>query len=285
MSKILLLNGPRNCGKSEATRLLKQSFTLSERPCKAKLYTLTMELFNLAPDVFWDIYNTRSLKEVPLPEFTVSAAAYASLSKVIPLPSAHGDPMQLSCRQAMIFVSEVVCKPTFGQDYFGVARANAMVDGELAIDDSCGFDEEIPAVIERLGEDNVLLVRIHGRGEFSGDSRAYIHDGTVPNTLDVYNTGSEREYLDQMYDIARLFYGAENLNVNRKVSPVDNFKAQQLQDELDGWLLNKGDRDFDPETMVRVRRVNGTYDQGEAAKFNWLSFGEAESIYKYLVVG
>lgn len=285
MSKILLLNGPRECGKSEAVRELKQHFPLIERRCKDKLFTLVMDLFCIKHDAFWDIYNTRSLKESPLPEFTVSRAAYDSLRSVLPnLPPSHNEVMELTCRQAMIFVSEVVCKPTFGKEYFGIARAQSMGADELAIDDSCGFDDEVGAVIERLGPDNVLLVRIHGRGQFENDSRTYISDGLVPNTLDVYNTGSEREYLQQMMDIATMFYGEESLGAYRKVSPEELYRATQIQDELDGWVTNKGDRDFDPDTQVEVRFVSGRHDLGEAAKFDWLSFGTIDSIYKYRVV-
>lgn len=217
MSKIILLNGPRECGKNAAVDHLKLYYPLKDRRCKDHLYKLTQLFFRISEVAFFKIYNDRLLKEVPLPEFRVSSEAYTQLRKKIRIefPIVPGDTYDLSIRQAMIYVSECVCKPTFGNDYFGVARADDISEDELAIDDSCGFPEELTPVIERLGGANVLLIRIHGRGDFDGDSRDFIPDGVVDNTLDVHNTGAEKDYVSAILSIAERFYGREHHRVER----------------------------------------------------------------------
>lgn len=203
MSKIILLNGPAGCGKNVAVDHLKTLYPLVDRRCKDHLFTLTQQLFNISPEDFFKIYTNRNLKEIPLPEFEVSEEAANLLSIMLDKQVDQ----QLSIREAMIFVSENICKPSFGEDYFGQHRANSIRDDELAIDDSCGFEEEIAPTIEKLGEDNVLLVRIRGRGNFDGDSRNFIPDGCVSNTVDIYNNKSEDQYLREIGEVAQGFYG------------------------------------------------------------------------------
>jgi energy-coupling factor transporter ATP-binding protein EcfA2 len=181
MSKLILLNGPIGCGKSEAVKFLKIFYpNMKERRCKDKLFKLVPEFFCISEERFWEIYDDREIKEKPMPEFTITQIMYENLRRITNGPEAEGEFVEISVRDAMIYVSEIVCKPTFGQDYFGVARAKSIEEGELAIDDSCGFAGELPPVIEKVGKENILLLRIHGRGSFEGDSRGYMPDGTIP---------------------------------------------------------------------------------------------------------
>ena len=202
MNKIILMNGPQLCGKNIAVDYLKQFYNLVDRRCKDKLFELIPIIFNIPSERFWEIYNDRDLKEEPLPDFKVTYEAASALMKVtgeqyIMLDKSY-EHCDLSIRQAMIYVSEVLCKPTFGQDYFGKTRADSILPNEISIDDSCGFPDEIEPTIAKLGQENVLLIRIKGRGSFKGDSRVYIPDGVVDNTIDIWNNGSvtEREYLN-----------------------------------------------------------------------------------------
>jgi hypothetical protein len=173
-------------------------------------------MFRMTLEEFFVHYECRETKETPKEEFKVLAGAFNKLVKVIggrevwPIRS-NGEEvtMTLSVREALIYVSEVLCKATFGREYFGVARAEAIGSSgkyECAIDDSCGFDDEIGPTIDRLGMDNVMLIRIHGRGSFDGDSRNYISDGVVDNTVDVYNTRGEKVFLTQMSRMIQDFY-------------------------------------------------------------------------------
>jgi hypothetical protein len=117
------------------------------------------------------------------------------------------DGIYLSQREAMIYISEVVMKPKFSNNYFGVARAKAIQDGEIAVDSSTGFVEELPPLIERLGQENILLIRIHREGTtFEGDSRNYIPDGVITNTVDVNSVyGELTKYLEDVENVVSKF--------------------------------------------------------------------------------
>lgn len=206
MPKLILLNGPIGCGKTDVVEYLKGQYDLTDRRCKDKLFKLTMELFCVDQRKFWHIYNTRDLKEVPNEAFTLSYPEVCKLYDYIdkPRPRLCGK-TNISIREAMIYTSEIICKPAFGKDYFGIARVKDMQQGELAIDDSCGFSEELPPAISTLGQKNILLIRIHGRGTFEGDSRSYIEDGIIDNTVDVYNTGSLGDYFSTITKVVEGF--------------------------------------------------------------------------------
>lgn len=213
MSKIILLNGPKACGKNIAVDRIKESINVVDRRCKDHLFIATSVLFKMTLEEFNVHYEDRETKETPKKCFAIDVLEF---NKLAPIVKHEGFPpygvynmVNLSVREALIYVSEVVCKPAFGRQYFGTARAESIsMSGvpEFAIDDSCGFDDEIQPTIARLGMENVMLIRIHGRGDFSGDSRNYISDGVVDNTVDVYNTGTEESFLDTVHRLATGFY-------------------------------------------------------------------------------
>lgn len=207
-AKVVLLNGPAGCGKGIVISALDDNldYHVPIRSCKDHLITLTISFFRLHYAQFMEIYCDREMKEVPREEFAVTQEAYIELMRFLKKPFDINGLCKLSIREAMIYVSEFICKPTFGIDYFGVARAEAIEEGQKVIDDSCGFEEELPPLIERVGQENILLIRIKGRGSFEGDSRDYISDGVVDNTVDVENTGDEDEYLNRMVKIIDKFY-------------------------------------------------------------------------------
>lgn len=208
--KLIVLSAPKGAGKTEAVQHLKNTFnhlTWVETRCKDKLYELTARMFGLSMRRFMELYENRDLKESPLEEFQVGLAAVNALLDVLPDVDYDYNPItkkfMLSIRSAMIYVSEVVCKPTFGKDYFGVERAKRMASvsgaGAIFIDDSAfGTWDEIEAAGKLVGAFNVMVVRVHGRGEFDGsDSRQYLED--VPSgvkELDIWNDKTEREFLD-----------------------------------------------------------------------------------------
>lgn len=209
----ILLCGPREAGKDKAIEyIINQGINLSQRECKDVLHVTTQAIFQIDHERYWEIYNDRKLKEKPLPEFTVTFEAWESLCKIIGVGKIknerylkNGRHVMLSIRQAVILVSECLIKPTLGKNWFGVRRAAEILDGEIIVDGSAAFLEEIPPLVQRVGMDNILLIRIKGRGTFEGDSRSFIPDGLVKNTIDVYNNTTEQEYLDKMYSIVTDF--------------------------------------------------------------------------------
>lgn len=229
MSKIILFNSPKNVGKSEAIKYLKsKGINLISAECKEPLHQLTMTLFGVIPERYWEIYNTRELKEVPLPEFSMTLPhnEVCKLSEIVGRWVAKAGfgsykYSELTVREAMIYVSEVTIKPRWGQDWFGQERVRSMKlkqsyvpAGEvLFTDDSCAFVDELPPLIEYLGQENILLIRIHREGfTFDGDSRSYIPDGVITNTVDINNNGTEQEYFNEVEKVVKGFLDEKNTN-------------------------------------------------------------------------
>jgi hypothetical protein len=103
-------------------------------------------------------------------------------------------------RAAYIAVSELLCKPLFGKEFFGrlvvdMIRRNPEVP--LWVITDSGFEDEARPIMREVGADNCTLVRLHRDGcTFAGDSRGYI-DLDVPTKLDLNNNGTldELRYL------------------------------------------------------------------------------------------
>lgn len=206
MTRLLLLNGPMGCGKTELIKRLKQQDNWVDRRCKDKLFKLTQEFFCVDEETFFSIYENRELKEQPNDVFQISLEEYNRLADITGsyhVSGLFGKPefVRISIREAMIYVSECLVKPAMGMDYFGVARAKSIKDGELAADDSAGFPDELPPVIESLGQESILLIRIFGRGDFQGDSRNYIPRGVINNTVDIFNDKTEQEFQEHCLKI------------------------------------------------------------------------------------
>ena len=226
MSKIILFNSPRNVGKSRAiTYLNNKGYHLISAECKEALHNLTMTLFGVDTDRYWEIYNTRELKEVPLPEFTATLSYWeiCTLQGLVGRWTTTWEfgsnrEVKLSVREAMIYVSEMVVKPRWGNAWFGQERVRKMKGYDnvldkftnhgnlLFTDDSAAFVDELYPLIDYVGQENILLLRIHRDGfTFEGDSRNYIPDGIIDNTIDVYNNGTEQEYFNQIETLVKRF--------------------------------------------------------------------------------
>lgn len=219
-SKIILFNSPKSLGKDSAIDYLIdwKGIPLVRREAKGKLHTLVQEFFCVSPERYWEIYEDRVLKEVPLDDFKIflDFSEDLKLSQtcdtkgvLVEIHSTKRIEVNLSIRMAMIYISELVMKPRFGENYFGVARAKAIQEGEIAVDSSTGFVDELPPLIERLGQENILLIRVHREGAtFEGDSRSYIPDGVITNTVDVNSVyGELTEYLEEVEKIVSKFIG------------------------------------------------------------------------------
>lgn len=213
----ILLNGPALCGKGILVDYLRDTGLGFElKTCKDSLHKLTMNFFNVEEDTYWGIYNDRSRKESPSVHFalTLTPSDAILLSKVLRC-DVTPTYVHLSIREAMIFVSEVIYKPRFGEDYFGEVRAKSIQSNSLILDDSSAAfvtkegsveSYELKPLIRSIGKDNILLLRVHRTScNFNGDSRRYIPDGIVPNTVDIFNNGDIQSYLAQASDVIHNF--------------------------------------------------------------------------------
>ena len=244
--KIILASGPKECGKNSLLQEYLSQYEYSrdtavyDASCKVHLYKLVQDFFLVSKERFWEIYNDRELKEKPIPEFriTLMPADYKALEKIVGSLTIAGcnlvyslnrpnDPVHinLSIRSAMIYVSEIIIKPRLGENFFGRARMEFIKNPHPSVqysklcdinylfyDDSSasftGRSDELVGLEDYFGEDNILLINIRGRGKFGvGDSSDYHADGTVKHTVDLWNTGTEKEFLDKGCKIIQDFIG------------------------------------------------------------------------------
>ena len=176
---IILFNGPPGSGKDISADYFKEQ-GFKHLSFKYRLYEETVKYFNIQKTWFMERYNDRSVKEVP-----------------------HIDLGHMSCREAMIYVSEKVIKPKFGLDYFGKQVASEIsVDQNYCISDG-GFIDELIPVVDRVGSKNFRLVQLTRDGhDFSIDSRRYFDGNIVKEYVLNKKTEIENKYvLPHKFDV------------------------------------------------------------------------------------
>ena len=162
IKKVVVFNAPPGSGKDEACKWLEEFQLFHDKTegviyipihkeFKGKLFAITQEIFSVSEEE-WDEHYTRELKEV----------AWDKLNGLSP-------------RQALIFVSEDIIKPNFSKTYFGESLAKSLDHGINVISDG-GFDEEMIPIIDAVGKENILVVKIKRDGcSFEGDSRSFLN--------------------------------------------------------------------------------------------------------------
>lgn len=162
--KVVLFNSPSGSGKDFMCEQL--SDLLTHRSFKTGLYNDTARLFGVEVDWLIQMNGNRDTKELP--------SSYL---------------LGLSPRLALIHTSEEVMKPKYGRDYYGKALVSSLeVGGVYGVSDS-GFQEEFDTVVDAIGADNVLLIRMFTQTSgFEGDSRSYIEDDRGCSVYDHFNS-------------------------------------------------------------------------------------------------
>jgi hypothetical protein len=219
-TKAILFNGPAGCGKDSTIAYLEENLgvELTRRECKDRLHELTMEYFDIEPELYWKLYNSRDLKEMPSVYYGLNHSKYMQLREVVKDFDyvCTGITWNISPRMAMIYISECAVKPELGENYFGKYRAEQVEKyGEVMVDGSCAAFEvngeiradEIDALIDKLGAENILLIKVN-RPEFSfeGDSRRYVPSNKILNTYIVNNiNGQEEAYNESVLNLVKNF--------------------------------------------------------------------------------
>tara|TARA_B110000902_G_scaffold6205_1_gene7432 strand:- start:165 stop:788 length:624 start_codon:yes stop_codon:yes gene_type:complete len=169
---IILFNGPPGSGKDHAADYYKQ-YGFKHLSFKYQLFKETIKYFNVDKTWFMERYDDRSLKEVPTWKLG-----------------------NMSCREAMIYVSEEKIKPRYGLDHFGkLVAAEIDPNVDYCISDG-GFIDELIPVIKKVGNNNFTLVQLTRDGhDFSTDSRRYFDGNLIENYVLGYNTEIENKYV------------------------------------------------------------------------------------------
>lgn len=189
--KVIVFNGPPGCGKDEAANHLNRLyFKASHKRFKDKLFEITAILNCVDRQDLEVTWYTRELKEQPREELNGR-----------------------SPRGALIHTSEDVVKPHFGKDFFGKALAESITTEITFVSDS-GFLDELLPVINKVGAENVLVVRVIRPGyTFVGDSRDFLSH----------------------VELKKL--GVEYKDIVNK-STLEDFK-QEVQDYVSNWIQRK----------------------------------------------
>lgn len=152
---IIILNGPPGCGKDTiAAYLTGHRYPAVKASFKQPMFDIAFSMLGVYRyDEFMDLYNDREQKEKP----------QVILGGKSP-------------RQFMIWISEEVMKPAFGEQYFGrrmVEEIHEMYRDLAVVISDGGFHEEIKPLVKEGHE--VHICRLHREGfTFAGDSRDYI---------------------------------------------------------------------------------------------------------------
>lgn len=202
MDRVLILNGPPRSGKDTLSKLLRQGGIFETQingSFKRPLQEVTAAILGMSFQEFLERYE--EIKDRPCP---------------------NGLP--LTVRKLMIKISEEWVKPLGGKRYFGdMAYRRALIDsynakvfpqtlypsvieGTTVIYTDGGFGEEVLMFVEKIGAENVHIVRIHRPGvDFSEDSRRYLTadiEGLEKcNFFDIRNDRTERDLLNGFRDV------------------------------------------------------------------------------------
>lgn len=154
MAKIIILNGPASIGKDTIGNALAKDYGCIPTSFKRPMFEIAASILGArAFGKFITAYDDRDKKEL------------------------HHDFLGgKTCREFMIWISESVVKPLFGNQQFGKLMSEHIQLRDEGFSFVCtdgGFPEEVIQLVED-GHD-VTVVRLFMEGKtFAGDSRDYI---------------------------------------------------------------------------------------------------------------
>ncbi len=167
--KILLLNGPPRCGKDTLGKMVRSYYP------EVSLASFAEPLKRMAWRMGGVPYSRSLAEEV----------------KDVPQEHFWGK----TPREVYIAISELLCKPFFGYQFFGTLavedlnRRREYGEGPFLFTDS-GFVAETEPLVREFGAENVRFLRIERPGcNFLGDSRGWVEMPAI-HTSTIRNDGS-----------------------------------------------------------------------------------------------
>ncbi len=180
-SRVVILNGPPNSGKDTLAEYCRQQShvmyanKIGVRRFKEELYKVTATMYCVDYEWLEAIANDRDQKDKTQPELGCSP------------------------REALIYTSEKVVKPHFGDDWFGKKAAASLLRSHVHYFSDGGFESEMSPLLAEVGQANFLLVRLRRDAcTLAGDSRRYIDQDLADNFYELNNTGTSEAVGDQL---------------------------------------------------------------------------------------
>lgn len=155
MAKVIILNAPPGAGKDTIANMLYSKCGVMPVSFKRPMFQIAAAMLGEDHELFLAAYDDREQKEKPQ-DFLGGK----------------------SCREFMIWISESVIKPLFGEKHFGKLMSdhlrNCEQEGHKFICSDGGFPSEVESLVESGHE--VVLIRMWRDGyNFDNDSRDYIY--------------------------------------------------------------------------------------------------------------
>lgn len=206
MLKVVIFNSPPRLGKGVAAKdMIEQTntedtlFTAHHREFKDSLFELTAAMYGISVEDFLKDYDAPCEGS---PTGWVKDLNTASINFVGSVPD-DDNKISLSQRSSLIHMSENIIKPVFGKDAFGKALVESLPESGIVFISDGGFKEEVQPVIDYVGEENLLIVRINREGVgFEGDSRRYLTEDDFPNNsvniIDIRNDDTLESFLQNV---------------------------------------------------------------------------------------
>lgn len=175
--KIILLNGAIGCGKDTIADLCLHELGTTTLSFKTPMFDIARAILGAIDyNEFIKAYNDRATKEKSM--------------KIL-----NGR----SPRQFLIWISEDVIKPEFGNAYFGERLARTAMYSEMTVVSDCGFWSEVKPLID-CDKLDVHLIRLHRKGcSFAGDSRSHIY---LPDDYKLKANEYDHHLITGMPDVA-----------------------------------------------------------------------------------
>ena len=208
MLKVVVFNGPARSGKDSASSHMCKIRTNSyHRAFKDELFKICANTLGISVEEYQTDYDRQTPDKVwwmkDLPSVFTSAAMLSPSEK-----------SAFSQREFLIHMSENVIKPSFGKDAFGKSFVNSLPEEGVVFVSDSGFPEELQPVIDHVGVENVLVVRIQRDGcSFEGDSRDYLTPEMFDDKVKFYqivNNGTEEEFLEGVEEFVEMWLNAED---------------------------------------------------------------------------
>lgn len=183
MKHLFLLNGPPHSGKDTVADYLCELLGMDRvraqhckfaEPLKAATVALLGVFNGRLPGTDWGRYDP--VKDEP-----------------------HPDCFGKTPRQVAIAVSEELCKPLWGQGFFGELAAREIKDSldytDVFVFSDCGFQPEVDALLLNLPKDHEWTVHLwhiyRPNTTFLGDSRGWINHAGTALPRSILNVGSK----------------------------------------------------------------------------------------------
>lgn len=193
---VIIFNGPRSSGKDYAAKIVTDTFKGAVHlEFKKALREVAHHMASLHSNeyVSWNLQD--AVSECNEIEYSECKADKDEIYR-------HAFGMR-SWRQFLIWISETVIKPIFGQDIFGRAAAKLVQETNasiIAFSDG-GFQVEVDELLKLEGV-TVIVCRLYRDGyEWGNDSRGYVHSGHIQTTWSIVNT--ENYYTTDVVQLVR----------------------------------------------------------------------------------